>query len=108
MGELIKYSKNVCEFESVSIVTNGSKITEEWMSTYGQYLSIIAISCDSFDAATNMVIGRHDGRGDTQGTYAQLLRIKAWCATYKVQIKINTVVSVFNMAEDMVVGSCLY
>ena len=39
--------------ESVSIVNNGSKVTEKWMSEYAYYLDIMAVSCDSFDAETN-------------------------------------------------------
>ena len=35
--------------ESVTIVSNGSKITEKWMEEFGYYLDIMAISVDSFD-----------------------------------------------------------
>ena len=44
--------------ESVSIVNNGSKVTEKWMSEYAYYLDIMAVSCDSFDGETNKRIGR--------------------------------------------------
>jgi radical S-adenosyl methionine domain-containing protein 2 len=44
--------------ESVSIVNNGSKVTEKWMSEYAYYLDIMAVSCDSFDGETNRRIGR--------------------------------------------------
>ena len=45
--------------ESVSIVNNGSKVTEKWMSEYAYYLDIMAVSCDSFDGETNKRIGRY-------------------------------------------------
>jgi hypothetical protein len=46
----------------VSIVSNGSKITEKWFQDYGQFLDILAISCDSFDEDTNVKIGRGNGK----------------------------------------------
>ena len=48
--------------ESVSIVSNGSKITASWFEKYGKYLDILAISCDSFDEETNKKIGRGNGK----------------------------------------------
>ena len=49
MGDVFEYCKEVLHLESCSVVTNGSKVTEKWLDTYGQYLDMIAISCDSFD-----------------------------------------------------------
>jgi radical S-adenosyl methionine domain-containing protein 2 len=43
---------------SVTVVTNGSKVTEAWMSEYGYYLDIMAVSCDSFNSDVNKSIGR--------------------------------------------------
>ena len=47
--------------ESVSIVTNGSKVTEPFLRKYGKFIDVLAVSCDSFNEATNIVIGRGDG-----------------------------------------------
>ena len=46
----------------MTIVSNGSKITEKWMKEYAEkYVDILATSCDSFDERTNMLIGRGKG-----------------------------------------------
>lgn len=58
LGELVKYCKVELKCESVTIVSNGSMIKEEWFQKYGQYLDIIAISCDSFNEQTLRDIGR--------------------------------------------------
>ncbi len=58
LGEICKYSKEVLKLESMSIVSNGSKIKEEFFVQYGQFLDILAISVDSFDEETNKHIGR--------------------------------------------------
>jgi len=58
VGELCKFSKQVLQLESVSIVSNGSKIRKDFFTIYGEYLDILAISVDSFDEETNIKIGR--------------------------------------------------
>ena len=45
--------------KSVTVVTNGSKVTAQWMREYGYYLDILAVSCDSFQEEVNVKIGRH-------------------------------------------------
>lgn len=35
LGEMVKYCKENLHIESVSVVSNGSRITEEWMQKYG-------------------------------------------------------------------------
>lgn len=37
VGELVKYCKEDLQLPSVSIVSNGSLITEEWFQQYGRY-----------------------------------------------------------------------
>lgn len=37
VGELVQYCKNDLLLPSVSIVSNGSLITEEWFQQYGKY-----------------------------------------------------------------------
>lgn len=53
LGEMVKYCKKYLKLPSVTIVSNGSLIKETWFREYGQFVDIIAISCDSFDEATN-------------------------------------------------------
>lgn len=58
IGNLVKYCKEDLKLESVTIVSNGSLITEDWFAKYGSYLDIIAISCDSFDESVLHDLGR--------------------------------------------------
>ena len=55
LGEMVKYCKTVLNLPSVSIVSNGSLISEKWFQTYGQFVDIMAVSCDSFNEDTNKV-----------------------------------------------------
>ncbi|XP_044001464.1 radical S-adenosyl methionine domain-containing protein 2-like isoform X1 [Aphidius gifuensis] len=100
MGELIKYCKIDLSWANinVSIVSNGSLIRENWMRCYGEYVDILAISCDSFDKPTNDIIGRRQGsRTDHVG---KLKKVKEWCDYYKIAFKINTVINTYNLHED--------
>lgn len=58
LGEMVKYCKEQLHLPSVTIVTNGSLIRENWFKTYGKYLDIMAVSCDSFFEDTNKVYYR--------------------------------------------------
>lgn len=68
------------------------------LSPSGEYLDILAISCDSFDEATNQLIGRAQGR---KSHLDNLYKIRQWCQQYKVAFKINSVINTFNVDEDM-------
>lgn len=68
------------------------------LSPSGDYLDILAISCDSFDEATNQLIGRAQGR---KSHLDNLYKIRHWCQQYKVAFKINSVINTFNVDEDM-------
>lgn len=58
LGEICKFCKEELNLESVSIVTNGSKVRESFFKRYGGFVDIIAVSVDSFDEETNVRIGR--------------------------------------------------
>ncbi|KAK4667971.1 uncharacterized protein QC764_703060 [Podospora pseudoanserina] len=96
LGEMIDFCKQDLKLESVSIVTNGSLIREDFLRKHGKNLDILAVSCDSFDEATNIQIGRGTG---TQ--VKKLCEIARWCEKYGVLFKINTVVNRLNYMEDM-------
>ena len=51
----------------------------------GEYLDILAISCDSFNPETNAVIGRQQGSRQTH--LESLQRVRSWCQQYKVCIE---------------------
>lgn len=96
LGRLAQYCKSTLDLESVSIVTNGSKVTASWLAEYGKYIDIMAVSCDSFIEATNVTIGR--GTGKHLVKVRQLARM---CEEYGVVFKVNTVVNRYNWQEDM-------
>ncbi|XP_041809496.1 radical S-adenosyl methionine domain-containing protein 2 [Chelmon rostratus] len=98
LGKLVQFCKQDLQLPSVSIVSNGSMIREKWFQKYGDYLDILAISCDSFDEATNQLIGRAQGR---KSHLDNLYKIRDWCQRYTVAFKINSVINTLNVDEDM-------
>ncbi|KAF5371323.1 hypothetical protein D9758_004233 [Tetrapyrgos nigripes] len=100
IGEIFKFCKEELNLESCSIVNNGSKVTEKWLNEYGQYLDVMAISCDSFDPDTNIKQGRTEN--GKPGHIDQVFRVVDWCRERGIKVKINTVVTIHNWDEDMV------
>lgn len=98
LTELLRYCKEELQIESISIVSNGSKIMQKWMRENCQWLDILAVSCDSFNPQTNIKIGR----GDDGGNAERLFQIAEWCREFGVKFKLNTVVNTHNWDEDMV------
>jgi len=98
-GEICRFCKEVLKLESVSIVSNGSKIKENFFEKYGKFVDILAVSVDSFDQQTNIDIGR-DEKG--KGEHLQHLEnVADWCRQYDIRFKLNTVVNRHNCEEDM-------
>lgn len=96
VGELSKYCKEELGLESVSIVTNGSLVKNKFLASYGKFIDIIAVSCDSFNEATNVKIGRGTG-----SHLKKLVELRGMCAEHGVKFKLNTVVNKYNFEEDM-------
>ncbi|PLB47669.1 radical SAM enzyme [Aspergillus steynii IBT 23096] len=96
LGKMIDHCKEVLHVESVSIVTNGSLVTEKFLSKHGNNIDIIAVSCDSFKEVTNIKIGR--GMGDQ---VTKLYGIRDLCNKYGIKFKLNTVVCKLNFEENM-------
>ena len=96
LAMLCRFAKVNLQLESVSIITNGTKVTEKWMRDNSQYIDILGVSCDSFDEETNIRIGRGTGENVTQ-----LFRIRDWCSDFGVKFKLNSVVCKLNWQEDM-------
>jgi len=96
LGQLAKYCKESLRLESVSIVTNGSKVTPAWLSQYAKYIDIMAVSCDSFNEDTNVKIGR--GTGKHLEKFKELSKM---CKDSGIMFKVNTVVNKYNYEEDM-------
>ena len=96
LGQLARYCKNTLRLESVSIVTNGSKVTSSWLQQYAKYIDIMAVSCDSFDEATNAKIGRGTGKH-----LQKIKQLSKMCKDTGIMFKVNTVVNKYNYKEDM-------
>ena len=91
IGEVFRFCKNELRLESCTVVTNRSKVTEKWLDTYGQYLDIMAISCDSFDPENNVLIGRGEsGSGKHIGRVHQ---VAEWCRQRHIKVKVNSVIN---------------
>lgn len=97
LHNLLQYGKRDLMLKSIRIVSNGSKVTERFLRENAEFLDILAISCDSFNAETNIQIGRDK----TGKNVEQLLQISKWCDEYGIKFKINTVVCHLNWNEDM-------
>lgn len=95
LGNLVRYCKEELQL-AVSIVTNGSKVKENWFEKYAEYVDIIAVSCDSFNEETNIKIGR--GKGNH---VQQVKKVAELCKQFGVKFKINTVCNKYNVDEDM-------
>jgi len=97
LPELIKYAKT--KGLTTMIVTNGSKITEEWLKKTAIYLDWVGISIDSVNNENNINIGRYYGK-NTIITKEQYLKIFDLLKKYKINSKINTVVTKYNYNEN--------
>jgi len=100
LGELVKYCKQTLCLESVSIVSNGSLIDEQWMDKFGPFLDILAVSCDSFNPDVLRSMGRCTKTGETDHI-EQTKRVRDWCELYNVAFKMNTVVTAHNVDENI-------
>lgn len=102
LGQLCIFCKTVLQIQ-VSIVSNGSLISRDWMEKYASYVDVMAVSCDSFDPATLKAIGRGLPRDKTgEDHLKQLKQICSWCNDFDVGFKINTVVCALNVHETIV------
>ncbi|RMZ77164.1 hypothetical protein DV737_g4496, partial [Chaetothyriales sp. CBS 132003] len=97
LHELLRYGKEELGIESMSIVSNGSKITEKFLCENAALIDILAVSCDSFKPQTNIKIGR----GRSGENVGQLRNVAGWCQQFGIKFKINTVVCSLNWDEDM-------
>ncbi|KAK5636732.1 hypothetical protein RRF57_012444 [Xylaria bambusicola] len=96
LAMLCRFCKEELGLESVSIITNGTKVTKKWMEEYGRWVDVLGVSCDSFDEQTNIAIGRGTGNN-----VKQLFKIRDWCRELGIKFKLNTVICVYNWQEDM-------
>ncbi|KAI0432267.1 hypothetical protein F5Y09DRAFT_339772 [Xylaria sp. FL1042] len=96
LAMLCRFCKEELDLESVSIITNGTKVNKEWMKEHGRWVDVLGVSCDSFDEETNIAIGRGTGNN-----VKQLFNIRDWCRELGIKFKLNTVICTHNWEEDM-------
>lgn len=96
LAMLCRFCKEELGLESVSIITNGTKVTKKWLEQNGRWIDVLGVSCDSFNEQTNIAIGRGTGNN-----VRQLFNIRDWCQKLGIKFKLNTVVCIYNWDEDM-------
>ena len=84
---------------ATSVVTNGSRITEQWLDRVDGSLDWAALSVDSVDAATLRRTGRTTQSGPM--SRSDYLRAIGVLRGHGVRIKVNTVVTQRNLREDL-------
>lgn len=98
LAGLIGYAKSVGFV--TSMVTNGSRVTGEWLDGLGGSLDIAAVSVDSLDAGALGRIGRAV-RGKGPLGREDYLRVGEWLKGRGIRLKVNTVVNRYNLGEDL-------
>lgn len=80
------------------VVSNGSRLSEDWMRRHGAWVDWFCISIDSLIPETNRRIGRMaGGQPLSESDYRALA---ARIGEHGKRLKINTVVSAYNIDED--------
>ena len=84
---------------TTSVVTNGSLISGEWLDGVAGQLDWVALSVDSVEPETLLRMGRTTRKGPmTEENYLCVARA---VRERRIRLKVNTVVSRFNLHEDL-------
>eukprot|EP00301_Raphidiophrys_heterophryoidea_P007376 c12863_g1_i5.p1 GENE.c12863_g1_i5~~c12863_g1_i5.p1 ORF type:complete len:435 (+),score=96.48 c12863_g1_i5:309-1613(+) len=115
LGAYLKHASSIGL--KTSIITNASKMTATWLTSFGRYIDQIGVSCDSLDDSINQDLGRGFG-AHVQVTKRAFHRIKelnqilhneiagqASCdsnivPSKAIKVKLNTVVMKPNYMEN--------
>lgn len=97
LPELLKIAKK--GGMTTMIVTNGTRISNNWLNKNYKYIDWIALSIDSILKETNYLSGRSNKNNvfGKEDYFALISTIKK----FNIKLKINTVVSKFNVDEDL-------
>eukprot|EP00906_Rhabdomonas_costata_P032373 RCo045615 len=89
----------------VSIITNGSLVTERWIKEFGRHVDMIGVSVDSCSDDKHRELGRWSEtlakKGEWPGHISKALQVSEWCHQYGIRFKVNTVVNIMNADDDM-------
>ena len=85
-----------------SIITNGSRLTNDLIDRLAPLVSMLGLSLDSADPSRNIGIGRVDSRGSLLevDSLSEVL-VRAKTQNSALRLKVNTVVNALNHQEDM-------
>ena len=95
--ELIRYIHG--QGIKCSIITNGSRLTEDFCIRTSGMLDMIGISIDAETEEGNVRVGRCNSKGTPD--FERLERASAIMHKHGIRLKINTVVSKLNLNEDL-------
>lgn len=84
---------------TTSVVTNGSRITAEWLRSVSGSLDWVALSIDSVNQKTLSRVGRATRSGPM--SESDYLRVISTLKQQGIRVKINTVVTRFNLQESL-------
>jgi radical S-adenosyl methionine domain-containing protein 2 len=93
LQECIVYAKNIDL--TTSIITNGSLLTDQWLSEMRPYLDWVGLSVDSLNLGTQQLIGRIWNKKVEYQKLIERIQLLGF------KLKINTVVNAYNYNEDM-------
>ena len=86
----------------VSIISNASKLTNEFIEKNAKYISMFAVSIDSLSKLTNIKIGRVSSN-DSLNKNALVQKLQSLKKNNnEIKIKINTVVNEYNYSEKII------
>ena len=97
LPDLIRHAKSYGL--TTSIVTNGSRITQEWLDDLEGCLDIIALSIDSVNQDVQYRIGRFV-KGEAPIDAQHYIEMGRWIKDRGIRLKVNTVVNRMNLFED--------
>lgn len=83
----------------VSIITNASMLTKERIEKWINKVDMIGLSIDSVNPETNILIGRSTGLETLN--IPNVIEILNYAKSKGIKIKVNTVVSKFNLSENL-------
>lgn len=97
LDRLIRHAK-VCGL-TTSLVTNGSRLSPEWLDRVAGTLDWLTLSVDTADPATSVQLGRAV-RGQAMEVGDHAVRA-AWVRARGIRVRLNTVVTALTWQEDL-------